>query len=155
MATKQKNSSTQEKKELSIKKGRPSKYSTTLIKEVLDDIRDGQSVLKALQARRLAYSTFSTYLEKDKDIKQQYLNARECGAEHGVQKLDDKFDDYFDRLAKGEKVSLQEVKLLEIYTKHIHHMAGKVSPLYGTDKDRQRMAIQTTSGEKIVFEWGS
>ena len=34
-------------------------------------------------------------------------------------------------------------------------MAGKVSPLYGTDKDRQRMAIQTTSGEKIVFEWGS
>jgi hypothetical protein len=153
MATKQKKSSTQEKQELSTK-GRPTKYSTTLIKEVLDDIRDGQSVLKALQARKLAYSTFSTYLERD-EIKQQYLNAREYGAEHGVQKLDDKFDDYFDRLARGEKVSLQEVKLLEIYTKHIHHMAGKASPLYGSDKDRQRMAIQTTSGEKIVFEWGS
>jgi hypothetical protein len=148
------NSTKQKKQELSTK-GRPAKYSTTLIKEVLDDIRDGQSVLNALQARKLAYSTFSTYLEKDKDIKQQYLNAREYGAEHGVQKLEDKFTEYFDKVAKGEKIGLPEMKLLENYMKHIHHVAGKVSPLYGSDKDRQRMAIQTTSGEKIVFEWGS
>ena len=53
-------------------KGRPEKYSTTRIKQVLTDIQSGKSVIKAIKDNDLSYSVFTSYLDKNKDLKRDY-----------------------------------------------------------------------------------
>ena len=144
------------KTELSIKKaGRPQKYNSTLVKAVLEDIHSGKSVIEAIQDNKLSYTGFTAYLDKNKDLKREYYTAREWATEYKIKEKDKKFKKYFDKLDRGEKILLPEMKLFEIYVKDVQHFAGKTSPSqYGTDKEKATMAIQTASGDKLVFEWG-
>ena len=154
MVTKQTTSSKQIKQ--STKKvGRPQKYSSTLVKAVLEDIQSGKTVIEAIKKNNLSYTGFTYYLDKDKDLKRDYYSAREWATEYQQQEKKEKFKQYFDKVERGEKLTLQEMKLFEIYVKDVQYFAGKTAPSqYGTDKEKASMAIQTSSGEKILFEWG-
>ena len=148
MVTKQTTSSKQIKQ--STKKvGRPQKYSSTLVKAVL------KTVIEAIKKNKLSYTGFTDYLDKDKDLKREYYSAREWATEYQQQEKKEKFKQYFDKVERGEKLTLPEMKLFEIYVKDVQYFAGKTAPSqYGTDKEKASMAIQTSSGEKILFEWG-
>ena len=154
MVMKQK-TSLKQKELLTRSKGRPEKYSTTRIKQVLTDIQSGKSVIKAIKDNDLSYSVFTSYLDKNKDLKRDYYGAREWATEFRINEKDKKFKQYFEKVERGEKLTLPEMKLFEIFVKDVQHFAGKTNPSqYGTDKEKATMAIQTSSGDKIVFEWG-
>ena len=154
MATKQTKSSIQTKQ--STKKvGRPQKYSSTLVKAVLQDIQSGKTVIEAIKKNKLSYTGFTDYLDKDKDLKREYYSAREWDTEYKIKEKEDRFKKYFEKVERGEKLTLPEMKLFEIFVKDVQYFAGKTAPSqYGTDKEKASMAIQTSSGEKILFEWG-
>jgi len=153
MATKQTKSSIQTKQ--STKVGRPQKYNSTLVKAVLEDIQSGKSVIQAIKDNELSYTGFTAYLDKNKDLKKEYYSAREWATEYKIKEKEERFKKYFEKVERGEKLTLPEMKLFEIFVKDVQYFAGKTAPSqYGTDKEKASMAIQTSSGEKILFEWG-
>ena len=85
-------------------KGRPEKYSTTRIKQVLTDIQSGKSVIKAIKDNDLSYSVFTSYLDKNKDLKRDYYGAREWATEFRINEKDKKFKQYFEKVGISKKL---------------------------------------------------
>ena len=135
---------------LPVKKGRPSKYSKTLCRNVLTLLSEGMGIKHATTKCGITYPSWRTWMDKDEKLREAYYKAKEDGIEMLLSAVDEKIET---ALLK-DRISMSEVKLLEIYSKNVQWQAGKLSSKkYGTEK--QVLSITDADDKKIEISWAS
>ena len=133
-----------------IKKGRPSKYSKTLCRNVLTLLSEGMGIKHATTKCGITYPSWRTWMDKDEKLREAYYKAKEDGIEMLLSAVDEKIET---ALLK-DRIPMSEVKLLEIYSKNVQWMATKLSSKkYGTEK--QVLSITDADDKKIEISWAS
>ena len=135
---------------LPVKKGRPSKYSKTLCRDVLTLLSEGMGIKHATTKCGITYPSWRTWMDKDEKLREAYYKAKEDGIEMLLSAVDEKIET---ALLK-DRIPMSEVKLLEIYSKNVQWQAGKLSSKkYGTEK--QTLSITSEDDKKIEISWAS
>jgi len=133
-----------------IKKGRPSKYSKTLCRDVLTLLSEGMGIKHATAKCGITYPSWRTWMDKDEKLREAYYKAKEDGIEMLLSGVDEKIET---ALLK-DRIPMSEVKLLEIYSKNVQWQASKLSSKkYGTEK--QTLSITDADDKKIEISWAS
>ena len=131
-------------------RGRKSKYSKTLCREVLILLSQGIGIKHATTQCGITYPSWRTWMDKDDKLRDAYYKAKEAGIEMLISKVDEKIENALDK----KNIPMAEVKLLEIYSKNIQWQAGKLAPKqYGTEK--QTLSITDADDKKIEISWAS
>ena len=135
---------------LPVKKGRPSKYSKTLCRNVLTLLSEGMGIKHATAKCGVSYPSWRAWMDKDDKLKESYYKSKEAGIEMLLSAVDEKIET---ALLK-DRIPMSEVKLLEIYSKNVQWMATKLSSKkYGTEK--QVLSITDADDKKIEISWAS
>lgn len=135
-----------------IKKGRPTKYTKTLVKDIIDKLSRGISIRDAVKECGITWACWRNWILKDEKLKDAYVRAKELGIEYIMGDLDKRIENALDK----HKISMSEVKLLEIYSKNMQWKAGKLAPkFYGTEKQNQTLSITGNDDKKIEISWQS
>ena len=136
--------------EVTVKKGRPSKYSKTIVKDVLTLLSQGIGIKHATMQSGITYPSWRAWMDKDDKLRDAYYKAKEAGIEMLISKVDEKLEDAL----QLKDIPMSRVKLLEIYSKSIMWQASKLSPkYYGTEK--QTLSITDADDKKIEISWAS
>ena len=134
-----------------VKKGRPSKYSRTLCREVLTLLSEGMGIKHATTQCGITYPSWRTWMDKDEKLRDSYYKAKEAGIEMLISGVDEKLEDAL----QLKDIPMSRVKLLEIYSKSIMWQASKLSPkYYGTEK-QNKLSITDADDKKIEISWAS
>ena len=134
-----------------VKKGRPSKYSRTLCREVLTLLSEGMGIKHATTKCGITYPSWRTWMDKDEKLRDSYYKAKEAGIEMLISGVDEKLEDAL----QLKDIPMSRVKLLEIYSKSIMWQASKLSPkYYGTEK-QNKLSITDADDKKIEISWAS
>ena len=136
---------------LPVKKGRPSKYSKTLCKEVLTLLSQGIGIKHATTQCGITYPSWRTWMDKDEKLREAYYKSKEAGIEMLISGVDEKLEDAL----QLKDIPMSRVKLLEIYSKSIMWQASKLAPKqYGTEK-QNKLSIIDADDKKIEISWAS
>jgi len=136
--------------EVTVKKGRPSKYSKTVVKDVLTLLSQGIGIKHATMQSGITYPSWRTWMDKDEKLRDAYYKAKEAGIEMIISSVDEKIENALEK----KNIPMAEVKLLEIYSKNMQWKASKLSPKqYGTEK--QTLSITSEDDKKIEISWAS
>ena len=134
-----------------VKKGRPTKYSKSIVKEILDKLSRGISIRDAVKECGITWQSWRNWILKDEKLREGYIKAKELGIEYVIGDIDKRIENALDK----QKISMSEVKLLEVYSKNMQWKAGKLSPKqYGTEK-QQTLSITDSDDKKIEISWQS
>jgi hypothetical protein len=136
---------------LPVKKGRPSKYSKTLCRDVLTLLSEGMGIKHATAKCGITYPSWRTWMDKDDKLRDSYYKAKEAGIEMLISGVDEKLEDAL----QLKDIPMSRVKLLEIYSKSIMWQASKLAPKqYGTEK-QHHLSITDSEDKKIEISWAS
>ena len=134
-----------------VKKGRPTKYSKSIVKDILDKLSRGISIRDAVKECGITWQSWRNLILKDEKLKDAYVRSKELGIEYVIGDIDKRIENALDK----QKISMSEVKLLEVYSKNMQWKAGKLSPKqYGTEK-QQTLSITSDDDKKIEISWQS
>ena len=134
-----------------VKKGRPTKYSKSIVKEILDKLSRGISIRDAVKECGITWQSWRNWILKDDKLKDAYVRSKELGIEYVIGDIDKRIENALDK----QKISMSEGKLLEVYSKNMQWKAGKLSPKqYGTEK-QQTLSITSDDDKKIEISWQS
>ena len=135
---------------VSVKKGRPTKYSKSIVKDILDKLSRGISIRDAVKECGITWQSWWNWILKDEKLKDAYVRSKELGIEYVIGDIDKRIENALDK----QKISMSEVKLLEVYSKNMQWKAGKLAPkYYGTEK--QTLSITDSDDKKIEISWQS
>ena len=135
---------------VSVKKGRPTKYSKSIVKDILDKLSRGISIRDAVKECGITWQSWRNWILKDDKLKDAYVRSKELGIEYVIGDIDKRIENALDK----QKISMSEVKLLEVYSKNMQWKAGKLAPkYYGTEK--QTLSITDSDDKKIEISWQS
>ena len=135
-----------------VKKGRPTKYSKTIVKDILDRLSRGISIRDAVKECNITWQSWRNWMLKDDTgkLKDSYVRAKELGIEYIIGDIDKRIENALDE----DKISMAKCKLLEVYSKQMQWKAGKLAPkMYGTEK--QTLSITSDDDKKIEISWQS
>ena len=135
-----------------VKKGRPTKYSKSIVKDILDRLSRGISIRDAVKECNITWQSWRNWMLKDDTgkLKDAYVRSKELGIEYVIGDIDKRIENALDK----PKISMSEVKLLEVYSKNMQWKAGKLAPkMYGTEK--QTLSITSDDDKKIEISWQS
>jgi hypothetical protein len=136
---------------LPVKKGRPSKYSKTLCRDVLTLLSEGMGIKHATAKCGITYPSWRTWMDKDEKLREAYYKSKEAGIEMLISGVDEKLEDAL----QLKDIPMSRVKLLEIYSKSIMWQASKLAPKqYGTEK-QNKLSIIDADDKKIEISWAS
>ena len=134
-----------------VKKGRPTKYSKSICRDILDKLSRGISIRDAVKECGITWQSWRNWILKDEKLKDAYVRSKELGIEYVIGDIDKRIENALDK----QKISMSEVKLLEVYSKNMQWKAGKLSPKqYGTEK-QQTLSITDSDDKKIEISWQS
>ena len=135
---------------VSVKKGRPTKYSKSIVKDILDKLSRGISIRDAVKECGITWQSWRNWILKDEKLKDAYVRSKELVIEYVIGDIDKRIENALDK----QKISMSEVKLLEVYSKNMQWKAGKLAPkYYGTEK--QTLSITDSDDKKIEISWQS
>ena len=133
-----------------VKKGRPTKYSKSICRDILDKLSRGISIRDAVKECGITWQSWRNWILKDEKLKDAYVRSKELGIEYVIGDIDKRIENALDK----QKISMSEVKLLEVYSKNMQWKAGKLAPkYYGTEK--QTLSITDSDDKKIEISWQS
>ena len=135
-----------------IKKGRPTKYSKSIVKDILDKLSRGISIRDAVKECGITWQSWRNWILKDDTgkLKDAYVRSKELGIEYVIGDIDKRIESALDE----DKISMAKCKLLEVYSKQMQWKAGKLAPkYYGTEK--QTLSITDSDDKKIEISWQS
>ena len=135
-----------------VKKGRPTKYSKSIVKDILDRLSRGISIRDAVKECNITWQSWRNWMLKDDTgkLKDSYVRAKELGIEYIIGDIDKRIENALDE----DKISMAKCKLLEVYSKQMQWKAGKLAPkMYGTEK--QTLSITSDDDKKIEISWQS
>jgi len=133
------------------KLGRPTKYSKTIIKKILERLAQGESIRFATEQENITWPTWRSWLLKDEDLRTKYAQAKQDGIDYTFDDVETVTRDVIDQ-AKDKKMDIAAIKALDIWTKHKQFKASKLQPkVYGTDK--QQLSLTSSNGQTLSIEW--
>ena len=135
-----------------VKKGRPTKYSKSIVKDILDKLSRGISIRDAVKECGITWQSWRNWMLKDDTgkLKDAYVRSKELGIEYVIGDIDKRIESALDE----DKISMAKCKLLEVYSKQMQWKAGKLAPkMYGTEK--QTLSITSDDDKKIEISWQS
>ena len=135
-----------------VKKGRPTKYSKSIVKDILDKLSRGISIRDAVKECGITWQSWRNWILKDDTgkLKDAYVRSKELGIEYVIGDIDKRIESALDE----DKISMAKCKLLEVYSKQMQWKAGKLAPkMYGTEK--QTLSITSDDDKKIEISWQS
>ena len=135
-----------------VKKGRPTKYSKSIVKDILDKLSRGISIRDAVKECGITWQSWRNWILKDDTgkLKDAYVRSKELGIEYVIGDIDKRIESALDE----DKISMAKCKLLEVYSKQMQWKAMKLAPkYYGTEK--QTLSITDSDDKKIEISWQS
>lgn len=132
-------------------KGRPVKYTKTLIDQVFTLISQGINPTDAVKQCKLTWSNFYTHVFNDDKLKLAYEQAKHAGADFRVSEYNKLLDDLKDHVKEDRKLNMSTIKGYDILGRQVQWYASKsASTHYGSDKER----ITLTNGDQTFsIEW--
>ena len=116
----------------------------------MDKLSRGISIRDAVKECGITWQSWRNWILKDEKLKDAYVRSKELGIEYVIGDIDKRIENALDK----QKISMSEVKLLEVYSKNMQWKAGKLAPkYYGTD--RQTLSITDKDEKKIEISWQS
>tara|TARA_X000001382_G_C3151325_1_gene173095 strand:+ start:475 stop:918 length:444 start_codon:yes stop_codon:yes gene_type:complete len=139
--------------ELSTKKkqgNRPAKYKQSIMARLMELIAEGNTTRQAVKELNVSWTTLRKWLN-DKNWYQEYLKARADSVLLNVDDMDRILAEAHEK-AKLKKLTMTEVKLLELMQRGVQFRSSKLNPqIYGSEK--QMMSIQDSKGNEFKIEW--
>ena len=62
-----------------VKKGRPTKYSKSIVKDILDKLSRGISIRDAVKECGITWQSWRNWILKDEKLREGYIKAKELG----------------------------------------------------------------------------
>ena len=133
------------------KTGRPSKYSKTIVKNILERLARGESIRSATESENITWPTWRAWLVKDEDLRTKYAQAKQDGIDYTFDDVQTVTRDAIDK-ATNKQMDMASIKALDIWTKHKQFKASKLQPkVYGSDK--QQLSLTNSNGQTLSIEW--
>jgi|TARA_R100000231_G_scaffold108713_1_gene80466 hypothetical protein len=130
--------------------GRPSKYSKTIVKNILELLSKGESIRSALKKENITWRTWRTWMDKY-ELRNAYVEAKQDGIDYTIADAEQIAKQTIDKAAKKE-IDLATVKAVDTYLRHKQWVASKLAPkTFGTDK--QQISLTGSNGQKLEIEW--
>ena len=141
------------KQSISVPKraNRPSQYKSSIMQKLFELIAEGKTTREVVKQLDVSWPTLRKWLE-DKTYYQQYLKARSDSVLFTVDDLDTILKEAHDN-AKNKKLTMTEVKLIELIQKNVHFRSAKLNPqIYGSEK-QMAVSISDKNGNEFKVEW--
>ena len=134
-----------------IKQGRPTKYSKTLIKKILERLAKGEPIRNAVVDEGISWATFRNWLLTKDGLRQQYALAKQDGIEWSIGDLETIAMQTVSR-SRDKKADISEVKAVSELIKHRQWKAQKLFPRVYGDKTQ----MEVSGGDKAIeIKWES
>ena len=134
-----------------IKKGRPTKYSKTLIKKILERLAKGEPIRNAVVDEGISWATFRNWLLTKDGLRQQYALAKQDGIEWSIVDVETIAMQTVSR-SREKKADISEVKAVSELIKHRQWKAQKLFPKVYGDKTQ----MEVSGGDKAIeIKWES
>ena len=137
--------------EITNKQGnRPAKYKQSIMARLMELVAEGKTTRECVKELDVSWTTLRKWL-KEKNYQDLYRVAQSDQVVFNNEKLDLILEDAHQR-AKAKKLTMTEVKLIELMQKNYHHKNSKLNPTtWGSDK--QTMSISDSKGQEFKVEW--
>lgn len=137
-------------KSLPSKIGRPSKYSKTIVQNILEALSKGMSIRGALKQEQITWRTWRKWMDKY-ELRTSYVQAKQDGIDYTIADVTSLARETVEKAANKE-IDLATVKAVDNYIKHKQWAASKLAPQqFGNDK--QMVSITNGDGQKLEIEW--
>ena len=132
------------------KLGRPSKYSSTLVKNILNRLALGESIRSACKEENIDWETWRNWLKNKPGLAHDYADAKHHGIEWSMADLETLAFQTLKR-ARDKQSDMNEVKAVDTLIKHKQGKAQKLSPrVYG---DKTQLDIANADGKPFEIAW--
>tara|TARA_R100001591_G_scaffold41381_1_gene52776 strand:+ start:1252 stop:1668 length:417 start_codon:yes stop_codon:yes gene_type:complete len=132
------------------KLGRPSKYSTTIVKNILNRLAKGEAIRNVVKEEGIDWETWRQWLIKKPGLAHEYAVAKQHGIEWSMSDLETLAMQTLKR-AREKQSDMNEVKAVDTLIKHKQWKAQKLFPrVYG---DRHQLDIGNADGKPFEIAW--
>mgnify|MGYP003150791243 FL=1 len=129
---------------------RPAQYKSSIMQKLFELIAEGKTTRECVKELDVSWPTLRKWLE-EKTFHQQYLKARSDSVLFTIDDLDNILKEAHEN-ARNKKLTMTEVKLIELIQKNVHFRSSKLNPqIFGSEK--QMMSIQDSKGNEFKVEW--
>ncbi len=133
------------------KMGRPTKYSKTITKNILERLAHGESIRSAVTSEGITWPTWRLWMQKDEELRNKYAQAKQDGIDYTVDEVEVVTRDAIDK-AFNKKMDVAGIKAIDVWAKHKQWKASKLAPkVYGSDK--QQLSLTNSNGQTLSIEW--
>ena len=130
--------------------GRPTKYSKTIVRNILELLSKGVSIRSALKQEGITWRTWRLWMDKY-ELRNAYVQAKQDGIDYTISETEEVARNTIEKAANKE-IDIATVKSVDIWVKHKQWVASKLAPkTFGTDK--QQVSITGSDGQKLEIEW--
>ena len=129
---------------------RPAQYKSSIMQKLFELIAEGKTTRECVKELDVSWPTLRKWLE-EKTFHQQYLKARSDSVLFTIDDLDNILKEAHEN-ARNKRLTMTEVKLIELIQKNVHFRSSKLNPQsFGSEK--QMMSIQDSKGNEFKVEW--
>tara|TARA_R110002050_G_scaffold22070_1_gene60569 strand:+ start:481 stop:924 length:444 start_codon:yes stop_codon:yes gene_type:complete len=129
---------------------RPAKYKQSIMARLMELVAEGTTTREAVKELNVSWTTLRKWLN-EKNYQQLYRIAQSDQITFNHEKLDKMLDDAYQK-AQAKKLTMTEVKLIELIQKNYHHKNSKLqNHVWGSEK--QTMSISDSKGQEFKIEW--
>ena len=129
---------------------RPAKYKQSIMARLMELVAEGTTTRECVKELNVSWTTLRKWLN-EKNYQQLYRIAQSDQITFNHEKLDKMLDDAYQK-AQAKKLTMTEVKLIELIQKNYHHKNSKLqNHVWGSEK--QTMSISDSKGQEFKIEW--
>lgn len=129
---------------------RPAKYKQSIMARLMELVAEGTTTRECVKELNVSWTTLRKWLN-EKNYQQLYRVAQSDQITFNHEKLDKMLDDAYEK-AQAKKLTMTEVKLIELIQKNYHHKNSKLqNHVWGSEK--QTMSISDSKGQEFKIEW--
>ena len=129
---------------------RPAFYKSSIMTRLFELVAEGKTTRQCVKELDVSWPTLRKWLN-EKNYQSLYRVAQSDQVTLNHENLDKILDDAYKK-AQEKKLTLTEVKLIELIQKNYHHKNSKLqNHIWGSEK--QTMSISDTKGNEFKVEW--
>ena len=128
------------------------KYSKALVNEIMEDLAKGQSIRQALnKENRPCWETFSTWMRKYPEVRQQYSESKSDGIEWLLSDAQDVLNDALANSKTKDKTDLGQTHLVKAYLDMAKWKSERLNPKVYQKKDN--LQLTGIDNSPIMVKW--
>ena len=130
---------------------RPAQYKSSIMQKLFELIAEGKTTRECVKELDVSWPTLRKWLE-EKTFHQQYLKARSDSVLFTIDDFDTILKEAHEN-ARNKRLTMTEVKLIELIQKSVHFRSSKFNPqIFGSEK-QMAVSISDKNGNEFKVEW--